>query len=162
LSFFLGCSSFGHQSPYYVKLAHEITAKTANKLKDQKNFYLAGTGGQMMDDIEMLMMGFYFYYEVDLETARTLVVYAIKEYLLEINNDQEIRPYLHEYPFTAKNIEIIIWIYNPDRSNLSSEKIYNISAINGLIDYYMRGSEKYSRQVICEETYEKALNFVNK
>jgi hypothetical protein len=50
-SFFLGCSSFGHQSPRYVKLADEITAKTAKKLEKEKKLHLIGTGGRMMDDI---------------------------------------------------------------------------------------------------------------
>src|SRR3989304_4343271 len=49
-SFLFGCSSFGYQSPRYVKLAHEITEKTAKELKMQKNLYLIGTGGQMMED----------------------------------------------------------------------------------------------------------------
>lgn len=44
-SFLFGCSSFVYQSPRYVKLAHEITEKTAKRLKEQKNLYLVGTGG---------------------------------------------------------------------------------------------------------------------
>ena len=94
-SFLFGCSSFGHQSPRYVKLAHEITEKTAKELKMQKNLYLIGTGGQMMDDIQMMAMSFNYYQEVNLKTARELTVHAVNEYLSAINNNKEIKPYLH-------------------------------------------------------------------
>jgi len=155
-------SSFGYQSPRYVKLAHEITDKTAKKLKDQKNLILIGTGGKMMDDIQAMDMSFNYYQVVNLEEARKLIGFIISEYLSDINNNQEIRPYLHEYPFTAKNVEIRIFIYNLDRSKVSPEKIYYVSAIDGIIDYYIRGPEKYSRKAIQEETYEEARAILNK
>jgi len=66
-------SSCGYQSPYYIKLAHEITAKTGEKLEKEKGLLLVGTGGQMMNDIQMMMMGFFFYRVVDIETARQLL-----------------------------------------------------------------------------------------
>ena len=157
-SFLFGCSSFGYQSPRYVKLAHEITEKTAKKLKAQKNLYLVGTGGQMMDDIQMMAMSFDYYQEVDLKTARELTVHAINEYLSAINNNKEIRPYLHEYPFTAKNVEISIFIYKPDRSKLPPEKIYCIECMNGRLEYYTRSNP---RQAIYEETYEQALQAIS-
>ena len=80
---------------------------------------------------------------------------------MAINNNEEIKPYLHEYPFTAKNVKIHIWFYNPDRSSVSPEKIYYVSAIDGILDYYIRGPEKYSRQAICEETYDEALQAIS-
>ena len=157
LFFLFGCSSFGYQSPGYVKTAHAITANTAKKLEEQKKLYLIGTGGGMMHDIRMMAMGFQFFHEVDLKEARELVVYAVREYLSDINNNEEVRPYLRNYPFTAKNVEIQIWIYNPDGSDPSLEKIYYISAINGVLTYYLDLPKTYSRKAICKETYEEAL-----
>ena len=54
-----------------------------------------------------------------------------------------------------------IWVYEPDRSRLSPEKIYYISAIDGVFSYYIRGLEEYSRQAVCEETYEEALQAIS-
>ena len=116
----------------------------------------------MMHDIQMMAMSFDLYHEIDLKEARKLLVYVINEYLSEINSNVEVRPFLHEYPFTAKNVEIRIWAYNPDRSKLPPEKIYYISAINGNLNYYRRGPKKYTRQAICEETYAEALKLINK
>jgi hypothetical protein len=157
LYFLFGHSFSNYRSPRYVYLADEITEKTAHKLEEQKDLYLIGTGGGMIKDIQMMAMSFAFYRKIDLKTARELLVYSTNEYLSDINENEEIRPYLHEYPFTAKNVEICIWIRNPDGSDLSLEKIDYISAINGALSYYIPGPNKYSRQMICEETYEEAL-----
>ena len=150
-----GSSALGYQSPRYVKMADEITERVAKQLKAEKNLCLAGTGGGMMNDIQMMAMSFYFYQEVDLKTARELMAYTINKYLKEINSNKEIRPFLHEYPFTAKNVEIRIWI-KPNGLNQPLDKIYSISAIKGILTYYLDLPETYSRQAPCKETYEEA------
>ena len=109
----------------------------------------------MMDDIQMMAMSFNYYHEVDLEQARELIVFTINEYLSDINNNQEIRPYLHEYPFTSKNVEIRIFIYGPDRLELPPEKIYCITSRNGILRYYTRSDRDHP---ICKETYDDALD----
>ena len=114
-----------------------------------------------MHDIRMMAMSFDYYQEVDLQTARELIVYALKEYLSDINTNKEVKPYLQNYPFTAKNVEIRIWISKPDRSTPSPGKIQYMSAINGILDYYTREENQHSRKTICEETYEEALEVIS-
>ena len=160
-SLLFSCSCFGHQSPRYVKLAAQITEKTAVKIEKEKNLRLVGRGGQMMHDIQMMAMSFDLYHEVDLKEARELLVYIINEYLSEINSNVEIRPFLHEYPFTAKNVEIHIWVYKPNGSDPDLDKLYYISAINGVLTYYLDLPKTYSRKAICEETYAEASKLVN-
>jgi hypothetical protein len=87
---------------------------------------------------------------------------AIRKYLSEINSDEKIRPYLHQYPFTDKNIEIDFWIRNSDGSRVALDKIYYVSAINGILRYYTEDPEKFSRKLVHEESYEEALRFVSK
>jgi hypothetical protein len=152
---FFGCSSFSYQSPVdYEKIADAITANTAKKLEEQKKLYLIGTGGGMMHDIQAMHMSFQFFHEVDLQEGRELIVYAVREYLSDINNNEEVRPYLHNYPFTAKNVEIMIFVYGPDRRELPPEKIGCITSIDGILEYYTRADDDHP---ICEETYEEAL-----
>jgi hypothetical protein len=152
--------SCDNETPNYVKLAHKITNKVAKKLEKEKGLVLIGTGGGMMDDIKLMYMGFQYFKEVDLDTARKLLVYCIDEYLSAINSDEKVRPYLHNYPFTAKNIEINIWIYTPDKKTPFG-KICCISAIEGaLLLYYIKPSENQPIETICEETYEEALKIV--
>ena len=159
-SFLFGCSSFS-LLPDYEKIADKITEKTAKELKAQKNLYLVGTGGGMMDDIQMMAMSFDYYQEVDLKTGRELIVHVINEYLSAINSNKEIRPYLHEYPFTPKNIEIRIWVFEPNGSNPPLDKIYYISVIDGSLAYYLDLPETHSRRAICKETYQQALEAIS-
>lgn len=162
ITFLLGCSSsFGYQVPNYEKIADKLTEKTARKMQEQKHLYLVGTGGGMMDDIQAMHMSFHLYQEVDLKTARELLVYVVNEYLAKINNNKEIRPYLHDYPFTPKNVEIRIWIYQPDGTSPALDKIYYISALEGILTYYLDLPETFSRKAICKETYEEALQTIS-
>ncbi len=153
-----GCSSFRDQIPDYEKIADKITNRTAEKLKKEKKLILIGIGGRMMDDIQMMAMSFNYYQEVNLEQARELLICAINEYLSDINNNQYIRPYLHEYPFTSKNVEIMIFVYGPDRLELPAQKIYCITSRNGVIRYYTRSDRDHP---VCQETYAEALSEVS-
>ncbi|NNM43196.1 MAG: hypothetical protein HKM07_02510 [Chlamydiae bacterium] len=139
-----------------------MTIQTGKKLKDEKGLILIGTCSQMMDNIQLMGMSFNFYQTVDLSHARELLIYSIEKYLSSINSDQKIRPYLHEYPFGAKNVEISIHFYNPDGSDVALDKIYYASAIDGKLSYYVDLPEKYSRKSIHEETYEQALQLEQK
>lgn len=145
----------------YVKIAHRLTYKVASKLEREKGLQFVGRGGQMMDDIQMMAMSFDLYHEVDLKTARKLLIDTTREYLLAINNNEEVRPYLHQYPFTAKNIEIRIWIYNPDRSAVEFDKISYICALDGTLTYEVEKPGKHMSTVIHEEAYEDALKLAS-
>ena len=157
---FNACS--GYQSPRYVKVAHQITAKTADKIEHEKNLHLIGTGGRMMDHIRMMAMSFNLYQEVTLEQTRSLLLYVVTTYLDAINQSDEIRPYLSHYPFTPQDIEIRIAIYKPDRSEPPLDKICYASAVNDSFHYYVARPETHSMQSIHKETYEQAVQLHEK
>ncbi len=150
---------YSHFTPspvYYEKIADAITDKTANKLRNEKGLILVGTGGSMMDAVKMLMMGFDYFEAVDVKIARHLLINSIEEYLLEINNNEKIRPYLHNYPFTANNIEIEIYFRNPNGSKVALNQICIASARKGKIVYYIDDPDRHTLKAIFEETYEEA------
>jgi hypothetical protein len=151
------CSFFKLPSEDYERLADEITAKTAKKLKDEKGLILIGTGGQMMDDIQMMMMGFEYRKVVTVETARKLLVESVEEYLSAINASTKIQPHLHNSPFTAKNVEIVIYFRNQDGTKVPLDKIKIASANEGEMFYYVDYPEKYTLKAIHKETYEEAV-----
>jgi len=144
----------------YEEIADKITDEVAKKLKKDKSLHLIGTGGAMMHDIQMMMMGFQFYQEVDIEAARELLVYSTEEYLSAINSNEEIRPYLHVYPFTAENVKVEIYFRKPDHHNVSPGQL-NIAAVGeGKITYYTETSRMAPLQQKHEETYQDALKAV--
>ena len=100
---------------------------------------------------------FNFYQESSIEEARELLVYATESYLSDINNDEEVRPYLHNYPFTYKNIRIAIHFYKKDGNDVSSEVLSIAVANKGRVDYYMddpKDPKRYALKEMLEETFE--------
>ena len=156
----VSCSFFDQQSDY-GRIARGITAKTADKLEEEKGLICVGTGGQMMNDIQMMMMGFQFFQVVSIDTARQLLVDAVEEYLSAINTNKKVRPYLHNYPFTAKNVEIVIYFRNSDGHDVPPGKLYIAEANQGEMIYYIDYPEKHTMKSIHEETYEEALKIMN-
>ena len=144
--------------PDYEKIADGITVKTAEKLEQEHGLILVGIGGQMMHDIQMMSMSFFLYHEVSLEEARKLIVYSVEEYLSNINSNEKIRPYLHEYPFTAKNVEVWLWLYDIDHFNLPKGTIHHVLAENETISYFIKGEKR--RKTLHEESYEQAKSLV--
>ncbi len=142
------------------KIADEITSKISKEIYQEKGLRLVGTGGGMMYGVRMMSMSFYYYNEVDLETARNLVIYCTEKYLKAINSDKRLRPFLVQYPFSEKNVEIRIFFRNPDGRDLPPGKIIVVESMNGKVEYniYETGSHRIS--TLQEELYQEARKMV--
>ena len=114
-----------------------------------------------MDDIKLMSMGFNYYKVIDIDEARRLLVYCAEEYLTAINGDEKVRPYLHNYPFTAKNIEIDIYFYKPNGSDVAPNEISIAGANEGRVTYSIDDLEKHTLIRIRRETYEEAFKIVS-
>lgn len=154
------CYSSSGPSEDYEKLADKITVKTAKKLEQEKGLILIGVGGRMMDDIKLMMMGFNYRKIIDINEARNLLVYCVEEYLTAINGDKKVRSYLHNYPFTSRNVEIKIFIYSPDGSDVPPNELSIVASNEGELVYKIDYPEKHTIKPIHEETYEEALKIV--
>ncbi len=157
------CSSFfwGSSEQNYEKSISETTAKTIKKISTETDLIPVGTGGGMMYGIRMKALSFYYYKEVDMMTARKLLVYCVEEYLAAINSNKKVRPYLVNYPFTEKNIEINIFFFKPDRRNLPSGKITIASAIEGKVEYQTDNPDGYKLDTLHEESYEESKKLIS-
>ncbi len=155
--FISGCFS----ASSYSSIAHKITHKTAVQLKKEKDLQFFGSGGGMMGDIQMMAIDFQYFHLVNLQEARELLVYAIQTYLNNINSNKEVRPYLHNYPFTAKNIGIIICILQPDGSEPAQGELAGLVLRNGILRYELTALSKNAFcPVFHKETYEEALKIL--
>ena len=138
-------------------MADKITRATAKKLEEEQHLKLIGIGGGMMDNVRMMAMSFSFNREITLEEGRELLVVSVEEYLKAVNSNEKIRPYLANYPFDLQNIEIRIFIQNPDRSDLPPGKICAMQAAKGFLDYDSRDPSTNQFTEIHRETFEEAL-----
>lgn len=114
------CSS-DYVSPIYVnsgknypKLANRIINQNAEQYKKKRGWDLISLGGSYTTDVKTLKIQYWIYEEVDISQARALYVECVDSLLVLVNSDLEIRPYLHDFPFTWKNISIILAFYKRD------------------------------------------------
>ena len=162
----VGCSHF---NPYRDKsglskdelIVNEIIAKTARHLKKEKGLQPCGTGAQMMDEVKMLALSFDYNKPLEIEEGRKLIVYAVETFVSMINSDERIHPYLYNYPFEPKNVEVAIFIKNPDRSSIEPEKLCLISVIKGILEYDVHDAKTSHLKTIYEETFVEAQKKMN-
>ena len=101
--------------------------------------------------------GFDYYNEIDVAEARELLMTAGNLYLREINDNEKIRPYLANYPFKPENIQIAIFLENPNGSKTASEKLSIITMKEGVLRYDIGVLDSRNALItICEETYDEA------
>jgi hypothetical protein len=156
--FLAGCLTQNRYQPSNKEqLANEIILKVASELRKKTNLHPCGSGGQMMNEIKMLALAFDCYAPLDISEGRKLLIVAVNEFVDAVNADEQIRPYLFNYPFEAKNIEIRIFIQNPDGSQFGQDRLCVISAIDGMLKYKMNDPEGPLFKIVYEETYEEAV-----
>lgn len=142
-------------------LADEVRTSAAKKITSKQPLSLIGEGGQMLDEIVMLSLSFQDFRECNLESARELIVCATKTLVDEVNNNKAIHPYLKNYPFTANNVEIRIWFYKPDYTDVGNKSIKFTLTEDGKIEYYFGGSEYNINKPSFTETYDEAVKLLS-
>ena len=142
------------------QLVDQITTQVAKKLQKQLQLLCIGTGGAMMNEIEILAMSFAYYKEVDLKKARKLLVAAIRDYLHAINSSEEIRPYLKNYPFTVKGLDFAIFMFQPNGSEVETGKIRLFESNRNNLEFYIQEPNPFMKPPFHTETYEEALRIV--
>ena len=153
-----GCGSFFHSRPSEKeKIATEIQSKTAKKLKNEMGLIPFGFGGAMMYQIKELGLTFQYNHPVDLQQARSMLVNAVNVFLNEINSNEKVRPYLIQFPFDSKNVEIMILLRNPDRSKVDREELSLIVCEKGILKYKTYDADSYLLTTIHKETFEEAV-----
>ena len=160
LIFFI--SSCGFYAPSRKeKIADAITAKVAKKIQEETGLVLIGTGGGMVHQIRKLSMSFQSYDRLTIEQARELLIYCSELYLAEINDNEEIRCYLQNYPFKAKDVGIWIFIRESSEHPIPPGGLSIATAIEGSLDYDTNQSDLPRLKTIHEETYEQALRILS-
>jgi hypothetical protein len=138
------------------RLCDTIMSKVAVKLQHEKGLIPCGSGGQTSHGVQMLALSFDYRQPTTIENGRKLLIAAVQEFVQSVNAEEQIRPYLQNYPFEAKNVQISIFLQNPDGSKLSSG-LHVISAYEGILNYNIDDPEGPLFKTLLEETYEEAL-----
>ncbi|MCB1067832.1 MAG: hypothetical protein KDK56_06565 [Simkania sp.] len=159
---FISGTKMEYVIPPYEKMANQITAETADRIRTQFNLDPVGSGGAMMHDVKVMALSFNCYRPLSIDESRELVINCVNEYLKSVNENKEIRPYLHNFPFNEQNIELVIFIFEDNKfTKIQSGQVSSVSTLNGKIRYKTRSAEdQYKREILHQETYEEALRIL--
>jgi hypothetical protein len=141
-------------------LLKKVEKRTILKISKKYNLFLSAIGGGT-DDQGIWLVNFMFDRRgkpYTIQESRAVIVDCIEELLSEINNDQEIRPYLKEYPFTPKNVSLTIISYDENGYDLVDPDLSVVSSSRGEINYSTtdpKNSYKYKLDIY--ESYEEAV-----
>jgi hypothetical protein len=163
-----GCSDFKNSTGYKPtpesiereKLANKITAQVAAKLKKDRGLSPIGFGGRTSNGVQMLALSFLHYQPITIENGRELLVTCVQEFTKAVNQEKPIRPYLKNFPFTSKNVEIRIFLQNIDGSQRTTG-LNVISALEGILNYDIRNPDGPLFITLLEETYDEAVQKLN-
>jgi hypothetical protein len=111
---FVICCSFKEID--YCNLSDKIFIPYNTELCKKRNLFLVGSGGAMMDDIQKVNASYFSFEKMTVEDARKLYVDIAEGYISRYNKNEQIRPYLHNYPFTIDNFHILIGFLDPSRT----------------------------------------------
>ena len=162
VSLLLIVSSCGAGRPIgKTTIAHNIRAEVAKKIEEETGLSLMGTGGGMMRQIQMMALSFQCHDQLTIDQARELLIYCSEKFLSEVNSNEQVKPYLQNYPFRAKNIEIRIFIRESDEHPAREGSLAIATSVDGRLDYDVRQSGLPPLKTIHEETYEQALRILS-
>jgi hypothetical protein len=112
--------------------------------------------------IETINLGYSSNRHLNVDEARKLVVKIAKKLFNLYNYEQNMQPFLHDHPFTEKNIELSIsfrnaqgWIYGP-------EYISNVLIMDSKIFYDKYNPHTDTFDHIISESYSEALDKLSK
>lgn len=155
---FLG-SLFFPSPPKYELISNKVVSQTSKNISESENLNPIGSGGSMMEDVKMLSISFITKELINKERGRELIHQCANQLISNVNQNEEIRPYLHNYPFTYKNVEIRI--FNRDKNSISAvyPELSTVSLIDGII--YYKYYENNTRKKVLTETFEEAEKILN-
>ena len=98
--------------------------------------------------------------KLNINNARKKLIKCVEEYLNEINNDQELKQYLYNHPFTDKELVFCIFFYEQTGGSLKDPYISLCSVDQGMVYYNVDYSDG-SFERFHEEPYEKAVEIAH-
>jgi hypothetical protein len=140
------------------KIEHEILNKTIRQLKKEKKLKFLGFGESGNVRLSMLSLSFSTDKSYEINNGRKMIIYCAETFLKNINSNEQMRPYLQNYPFNSKNIEIFL-LLNIKTKIPNKQELESIVLSHGYIRYEI-SDEQDNLKTIHKETYEEALKIV--
>jgi len=139
-----------------------VQSRVAKKVEKKHKLYASGFGFWGPDCYEELEISFEHQGILSRDEARFLIVDIAADFLEEVNQDENIRPHLCQFPYTIKNLFIPIFPRMKGYKNPIHPDYVLISLSDGVISYKTElENQKYEYHTEEDETFEDALNILS-
>lgn len=144
------------------ELVGKILEKTSKKLEKKYQMSTCGSGIGMPNGIVgMLALSFEKVGPLTKDEGRKIVVNCVQEMMNAVNTNEQIRPFLKNFPFKPTNVEIAIFLRDKSRDFIYEPDYGIISATNGDVNYRFTKIENPLRfSADIEENFDDALKSV--
>ncbi len=157
-SFFLFISC--NIPPNYERMSDRIVSKYIKEIKKEHGFDLTILGGGMMGAVNLVTIGFAIQQNIDKDQGRRIATECVEKLLKQYNENEQIRPFLKNYPFNTSNIEMYFRFIDESRDRVDKKYIALITVGNNIVRYARFDSETKRFFNHREETFEEALRIV--
>lgn len=137
----------------------KISAVYATKMR-KKGLLSYGNGAFLRGGVERISLFLETSDLVDIDKARRIYVDVAEGFIDEINQDKVIRPYLHDYPCTNLNINLIIDFTDISQKRPPKGYVAVVYVANGMIFYSTYDHVNDELVKVFKEPYEEALKIV--
>ncbi|PJD93785.1 MAG: hypothetical protein CK425_12410 [Parachlamydia sp.] len=97
------------------------------------------------------------------EEIRKILIALSQDFLVSVNSDEAIKPYLENYPFEIKNIEITLFFMDSRNIRLNDPYLGIAGISRGKLDYQILiTTDIPSIKSEFDESYEEALQALNR
>ncbi|MCH9625439.1 MAG: hypothetical protein S4CHLAM123_06130 [Chlamydiales bacterium] len=145
----------------YCKMSNRIASSYAKEFAKPRELMLTGYGGAMMNDIQEVSLRFLSFNALNVDEARVLYVEMMEEFLCRINRNEEIRPYLHNFPFEEDNLKLSIGFEDSNRKITGDGHVALMSiARDHILFFAAYDPVKEEFYTLYEAPYEEALRIV--
>lgn len=145
----------------HITLAHDIMNSFSNEVRCTDQLAVFGSGGAMQNDVEVIKLAYFSEKRVDVDGARKILISVATRLIDRVNSSEAIRPYLHNYPFTEKNINLSISFVGKNFEEPPPPWIASARIGYDKVSYSINNPERGILQNALVETYAEALSKVN-
>jgi hypothetical protein len=146
------------------KMLYGFINREGKRLGVKYHMRQSATGIGGMDKVWLMSLAFDRYGEPLTENeARKLIISCVDDFLEAVNKDEELKPYLKNYPLTAKNLELTIYNYDKNQVLHYFPYIAIVADSRGKIGFFTEdASVKYGYHTKKYETYEESVAILKK
>ena len=140
----------------------EIMGQASRKIKEKYPMEDFGSGCRIMHEVKGLYLGFCIYHQLDIQTARQILIDSAQILIDEVRNNERVQPYLLDSGFNFENASIALFI-RPNHQTALDPDLSVTSCKNGVLKYKVYDKELYEEKnlpkshTIHQETYQEAI-----